>query len=129
MTPPVIQRWHEFIEGGHSPELLDELLADDVAFSSPAVYSPQEGKAKTTMYLRAAAKLFGGTDFHYVGEWYGERSAVLEFVATVDGMYVNGIDMITWNDDEKIVAFKVMVRPFKGLQMVMGKMAELLASG
>lgn len=127
MTPPVIQRWHEFIEGGHSPEVLDALLDDDAVFHSPAIFSPQEGKAKTAMYLGAAAKLFAGTDFHYEAEWYTERSAVLEFAATVDGMYVNGIDMIVWNDAERIVSFKVMIRPFKGLQSVMAKMAELLA--
>lgn len=127
MTPEVIQRWHAFLDGGHDPEALDAMLADDVVFLSPAIFSPQEGRAKTTMYLTAAAKLFGGTDFHYVNEWYGDRSAVLEFAATVDGKYVNGIDMIAWNDDERIVSFKVMLRPFKGLQLVMGKMAELLA--
>ncbi|MCP9275857.1 nuclear transport factor 2 family protein [Mycolicibacterium arenosum] len=126
MTPPVIQRWYEFIEGGHSLDALDALLDDAAVFYSPAIFSPQEGKAKTAMYLTAAAKLFGGTDFRYEGEWYGDRSAVLEFAATVDGMYVNGVDMITWNDDERIVSFKVMIRPFKGLQSVMGKMAELL---
>lgn len=126
MTPPVIQRWHEFIEGGHSLDALDALLDDDAVFHSPAIFSPQQGRAKTAMYLTAAAKLFGGNDFRYEGEWYGDRSAVLEFAATVDGMYVNGVDMITWNDDERIVSFKVMIRPFKGLQSVMGKMAELL---
>ena len=78
------------------------------------------------MYLRAAAKLFGGTDFHYVEEWVGDRSAVLEFAATIDGLYVNGIDMIAWNEDDRIVSFKVMMRPFKGLQVIMPKMAELL---
>ena len=129
MTPPVIQRWHEFIDGGHSLEALDALLADDAVFCSPAIFSPQEGKAKTMMYLAGAAKMFDGTDFHYEGEWYGERSAVLEFAATIDGMYVNGVDMIAWNDDELIVSFKVMIRPFKGLQFVMGKMAELLQPG
>ena len=129
MTPPVIQRWHEFIDGDHSPEVLDALLDDDAVFYSPAIFSPQEGKAKTAMYLQAAAMLFGGTDFRYEGEWYGERSAVLEFAATIDGMYVNGVDMITWNDDERITSFKVMIRPFKGLQSVMGKMAELLTRG
>ena len=128
MTSPVIERWHAFLDGGHSPEQLDELLDDDVVFYSPALFSAQEGKAKTTSYLSAAAKLFGATDFHYVEQWIGERSAVLEFAATVDGMYVNGIDMITWNDAGRIVSFKVMIRPFKGLQLVMGKMAELLAA-
>ena len=105
---------------------LDDLLADDAVFYSPAIFRPQEGKAKTAMYLTAASKLFAGTDFEYVGQWFGERSAVLEFAATIDGIYVNGIDMIEWNDDEKIVNFKVMMRPFKGLQVIMPKMAELL---
>jgi hypothetical protein len=126
VTPPVIERWHHFISVGHDPAVLDALLDDDAVFYSPAVFSPQEGRAKTAMYLLAAAKLFGGTDFHYVEEWVGERSAVLEFAATIDGIYVNGIDMIAWNDDDRIVSFKVMMRPFKGLQVIMPKMAELL---
>lgn len=126
MTAPVIERWHAFLAGGHDPAALDALLADDVVFYSPAVFSPQEGRAKTAMYLSAAAKVFGGTDFHYVGEWFAEGSAVLEFAATIDGIYVNGVDMIEWNDDERIVSFKVMMRPFKGLQAIMPRMAELL---
>ena len=127
MTPPVIQRWIDIIDN-HRPAGLDDLLADDAVFYSPAVFTPQEGKAKTAMYLRAAEKMFAGTDFQYVGQWFGERSAVLEFTATVDGVYVDGIDMITWNDDEKIVSFKVMMRPFKALGVIMPKMAELLAA-
>jgi hypothetical protein len=127
MTPPVIQRWIDIIDN-HRPAELDGLLADDAVFYSPAVFTPQEGKAKTAMYLRAAEKMFSGTDFHYVGQWYGDRSAVLEFAATIDGRYVNGIDMIEWNDDEQIVSFKVMMRPLQGLQAIMPKMAELLAA-
>lgn len=127
MTSSVIDRWHAFIDGGHDPDVLIDLLAEDAVFYSPAIFSPQEGREKTAMYLRAAAKLFGDTDFHYEEQWIGERSAVLEFAATVDGTYVNGVDMIQWNDDDEIVEFKVMLRPFKGLQLVMGKMAELLA--
>jgi hypothetical protein len=128
MTSSVIERWHQFIDGGHDRGVLEALLDDDAVFYSPAVFSPQEGRQKTTAYLVAAAKLFGDTDFHYVEEWVGERSAVLEFAATIDGIYVNGIDMIAWNDDDKIVSFKVMMRPFKGLQVIMPKMAELLQS-
>lgn len=97
-------------------------------FHSPALFTAQQGRAKTTMYLSAAAKLFGDTDFRYVGQWFSERSAVLEFEATVDGVYVDGIDMIAWNDDDKITSFKVMIRPFKGLSVIMPKMAELLPS-
>jgi hypothetical protein len=126
MTSSVIERWHQFIGGGHDPAVLDALLDDDAVFYSPAVFTPQEGRQKTTAYLMAAAKMFGGTDFRYVEEWVGDRSAVLEFAATVDGVYVNGVDLITWNDDGRIVSFKVMMRPFKGLEAIMPKMAELL---
>jgi hypothetical protein len=127
MTQTVIQRWIDIIDN-HRPEQLDDLLAEDAVFYSPAVFTPQEGKAKTAMYLRAAEKMFSGTDFRYIGQWFGEQSAVLEFTATIDGMYVDGIDMITWNDDDKIVSFKVMMRPFQALQVIMPKMAELLAA-
>ena len=125
MTPPVIARWTSIIENGRTDEL-DALLADDAVFFSPAVFTPQEGRQKTLMYLEAAAKVFGDTDFHYVEQWYNDQSAILEFAATIDGIYVNGIDMIHWNDDEQVVSFKVMMRPFKGLQAIMPPMAELL---
>ncbi|WP_102145036.1 nuclear transport factor 2 family protein [Mycobacterium hubeiense] len=128
MTPPVIQRWIDVVEGDR-PEELESLLADDAVFYSPAVFTPQEGKATTLAYLTAAAKLFGGEDFRYVGQWFADRSAVLEFTADIDGIHVNGVDMIAWNDDEQITSFKVMLRPFKALQTVMPKMAELLQQG
>lgn len=126
MTPTVITRWIDIIENGRTSDL-ESLLATDAVFYSPAVFTPQQGRATTLAYLTAAAKVFGDTDFHYVEKWYGERSAILEFAATIDGKHVNGIDMIHWNDAEEIVSVKVMVRPLKGLQALMPKMAELLA--
>ena len=126
MTPPVITRRIDIIENGPVSEL-EGLLSADAVFYSPAVFTPQEGRDKALAYLSAAAKVFSGTDFHYVDQWYGERSAILEFAVTLEGMYVNGIDMIHLNDDDQIVSFKVMVRPLKGLQALMPKMAELLA--
>ena len=72
--------------------------------------------------------MFSGTGFHYVEKWIGADSAVLHFAAEVDGLSVEGIDMIHWNDDGKITSFKVMIRPFKALQGVIGKMAELLSA-
>ena len=128
MTPPVIERWHAFLAGDPAGDGLEALLAADCVFYSPAVFTPQEGRAKAVAYLRAAAKMFAGTDFHYVEQWFGERSAILEFAATIDGIHVNGIDMIHWGDDEMITSFKVMMRPFKGLQAIMPRMAELLQS-
>jgi hypothetical protein len=126
MTPPVIARWIDVLENGRVSEI-EDLLAEDAVFYSPAVFTAQEGRDKTVAYLTAAATMFDGTDFHYVEQWYSERSAILEFAATIDGKYVNGIDMIHWNDDDKITEFKVMMRPLKGLQAIMPKMAELLS--
>lgn len=126
--PPVIQRWIEIIEGDHLDQLAD-LLAEDAVFYSPAIFSPQEGRATTLTYLTAAAKLFGGNDFRYVGQWFAEHSAVLEFTADLDGVHVNGIDMIEWNEAGQIVSFKVMLRPFKAIQTVMLRMSELLQQG
>ena len=125
MTPPVIQRWIDIIDNGRTDEL-DKILAEDAVFYSPAVFTPQEGRAKTLAYLPAAAKLFGDSDFRYVNQWYGQCSAVLEFVADIDGIHVNGVDVIHWNDDERITEFKVMLRPLKALQAVIPAMAELL---
>src|ERR1700740_698609 len=125
MQPFVVQRWTSIIENGRTNEL-DALLADDALFVSPAVFTPQEGRQKTLMYLKAAVKVFGTSDFRYVEEWFKDQSAILEFAATIDGIYVDGIDMIHWNDQEQIVSFKVMLRPLKALQTIIPAMAELL---
>jgi hypothetical protein len=125
MTPPVIARWTSIIENGRTDEL-DGLIAEDAVFFSPAVFTPQEGRQKTLMYLKAAVKVFGTNDFRYVEQWFKDQSAILEFAATIDGIYVNGIDMIHWNDQEQIVSFKVMLRPLKALQTIIPAMAELL---
>ncbi|GFG53878.1 polyketide cyclase [Mycolicibacterium agri] len=123
--PPVIARWIDIVENGDFTQL-EELLAADAVFYSPAVFTPQEGRDKTLAYLTAAGKMFADTDFGYVEKWYGDRSAILEFAATIDGKHVNGIDMIHWNDAEEITSIKVMMRPLQGLQAVVPKMAELL---
>ncbi|HXO51019.1 MAG TPA: nuclear transport factor 2 family protein [Mycobacterium sp.] len=125
MTPPVIQRWIDIIDNGRT-DGLEALLAENAVFYSPAVFTPQEGRATTLAYLTAAVKVLGGSNFRYVGQWFADRSAVLEFVADLDGIHVNGVDVIQWNDDGEIVEFKVMLRPLKALQAVMAAMAAQL---
>ncbi len=125
MIPHAIQRWLQIIEE-HRPDLIDELLAEDAVFYSPAVFTPQEGRLKSAKYLRAAERMFADTNFRYIEHWYGEGSAVLEFVAELDGVHIDGVDIIHWNSSNKIVSFKVMIRPLRGLQTVIPKMGELL---
>jgi SnoaL-like domain len=125
MKNDVVSKWHEIAETG-DPAKLDALLAEDAVFHSPVVHSPQRGKALTAMYLGAAAHVFRDTGFRYVREVVGDRDAVLEFTATIDGIHINGVDMIHWNDAGQIDDFKVMVRPLKAINMLHGMMARML---
>ena len=118
--PPALRSWHAVVESG-DPALLDGLLADDVIFRSPAVFAPQEGKDLAGLYLRSAMAVLGPS-LRYIGEWYAPSSAVLEFEAELDGMYVHGVDMLRWNDEDRLVSFTVMVRPMRGLT----KLVELM---
>ena len=124
--PEPLRRWHRIVEE-QDPTLLDELLADDCVFRSPAVHTPQEGKALTTAYLSAALVVLGPT-LSYQHEWSDAGSAVLEFTAELDGLQVHGIDMLRWGSDGRVTEFTVMVRPFKGLTQLMTLMAAELES-
>ncbi|GAA4369853.1 nuclear transport factor 2 family protein [Nocardioides caricicola] len=123
-VPAAVAAWHE-VAARRDASLLDGLLADSCVFRSPAVHTPQEGKAITTAYLTAALVVLGPT-LTYVREWYGEDSAVLEFEATLEGLTIHGVDMLTWGPDDRLTDFAVMVRPFKGLTTLMEKMAAEL---
>jgi hypothetical protein len=123
-----LARWHQYFES-HNPEDLRALLADDVIFESPVVHTPQVGKAITFAYLSAAAKVLGGEGFRYVGEWRADLSAILEFEQTIDGIKINGVDMIWWNEANLITRFKVMVRPLKAVNMLHAMMGAQLSKG
>lgn len=117
--------WHKMIESRDIAGL-DHLLSDDVVFFSPVVHTPQSGKTVTTMYLTAAYRVFLNDTFRYVREVVGEHDAVLEFIVEIDGVIVNGVDMLKWNDDGKLTEFKVMLRPLKAVNIIHEKMAAML---
>lgn len=123
--PTVIERWHRLV-AERDMAALDALLADEVVFHSPVVHTPQAGKPLTRMYLQAAMHVLGNENFRYVGEWYGASSAVLEFRTEVDGIEIDGIDMITWDDEERIIEFKVMVRPLQAINLLHELMRRML---
>jgi hypothetical protein len=123
--PPAVRSWHSVVESGDLSRL-DDLLADDVVFLSPAVFSPQQGKALTIKYLSSALVVLGPS-LRYISQWHDEVSAVLEFEAELDGSYVQGVDMLRWNSDNQLVSFTVMVRPIRALQKLIELMARQLA--
>lgn len=120
-----IETWHGLVTNRNAAGL-DSLLAENAVFHSPVVHSPQVGKSIVKMYLSAAFAVFFNPSFRYVREVVGERDAVLEFVVEIDGIVVNGVDMIAWNQDGRIVDFKVMIRPLKAINLIHQKMAAML---
>ena len=123
-----IEMWHHLVEN-RDTRGLDALLADEAVFYSPVVHTPQVGKAITKKYLAAAFQVFFNESFRYVRELKGNRDAILEFEVILDGITVNGVDMIKWNDAGKITEFKVMLRPLKAVNLIHQKMAEMLQAG
>ena len=138
MIEQVIEKWQANLRG-ELPGGLDELLDDDVVFYSPIVYTPQEGKAITKLYLQAAGQTLpgdktaaspggasGGGGFHYTKSVLTGDTAVLEFETTVEGKYVNGVDIIRCNDEGRIVEIRVMIRPLQAINLVHQQMAAML---
>jgi hypothetical protein len=125
--PVPLRRWYAVVES-KDPALLDDLLADEVVFRSPAVFAPQDGRALTASYLSAALRVLGPS-LRYVGQWHDQAGEVLEFEADLDGAYVQGVDILRWNTEGKLVSFTVMVRPLRGLQKLVELMAVQLAAG
>ncbi len=136
----VVERWHRHLRG-ELPGGLDELLHDDVVFLSPVVFTPQRGKEVTKLYLNAAGNTLGDPDasetvstdggsdgkgFRYIKEVYLGHHAVLEFELEKDGKYINGVDILTCDDDGKIIEFKVMIRPLQAVNMMHQQMAAML---
>ena len=138
MIEKVVEDWHRYLRGEH-PGGLDALLADDCVFYSPIVFTPQRGKAITKLYLQAAGASLGGEDppsgadpkkpggkFRYVREILQGHHAMLEFESSVEGKYLNGIDILTCNDEGRITEFKVFVRPLQAIEAVHRQMKAML---
>jgi hypothetical protein len=120
-----VENWHEVITS-RDLEKLSEILSEDVVFYSPVVHTPQVGKKLTQLYLSAALHIIANDTFIYIKKVIDSNETILEFEVEIDGILVNGVDIITWNNNGKITEFKVMIRPLKGVNLIHQKMGELL---
>ncbi|HPC86916.1 MAG TPA: nuclear transport factor 2 family protein [Smithellaceae bacterium] len=125
MIENTMATWHKLVKERDAAGL-DELLAQNVVFHSPVVHTPQAGKPITTLYLTAALHVLNNDTFRYLREVVSGNQAVLEFLTVIDGISINGVDMITWGEDGKITEFKVMIRPLKAINLVHKMMGEML---
>lgn len=127
MPLPALDRWYAYMST-HDRAALWELLDPDAVFESPVVHTPQRGRAITAKYLASAEQVLGGAGFKYIGEWRNPSGAILEFETEIDGVRINGIDMIAFSDDgQRITNFKVMIRPLKAINLLHRLMGEQLA--
>lgn len=120
-----IANWHRIVQSKSASDL-NALIAEDAVFESPVVHSPQQGKAITVKYLTAALHVLNNDSFKYLREWQAPNSAVLEFQVVCEGITINGVDMVEWNEQGQISRFKVMVRPLKGLSKLHELMGRML---
>jgi hypothetical protein len=127
MTGHPLETWHQLVRA-HDPSGLDALLAEDAVFHSPVVHTPQRGRKLASWYLSAAFHVFFNPSFRYVREIVGPSDAMLEFETEIDGILVNGVDLIRWNESGQIVDFKVMLRPLKAINLIHQRMAAMLQS-
>lgn len=127
MVNPTLETWHRLVRTQDASGL-NALLAEDAVFHSPVVHAPQRGRKLTAMYLTAAFHVFSNPTFRYVREIVGASDAMLEFETEIDGVLVNGVDVMRWNDAGQIVDFKVMLRPLKAINLIHQKMAAVLQS-
>ena len=128
MKEPALETWHRLVRTQDASGL-SALLADDAVFYSPVVHAPQAGKELVARYLGAAFHVFFNPTFRYVREIVGPSDAMLEFETVIDGVQVNGVDLIRWNAAGQIVEFKVMVRPLKAINLIHQRMAAMLQAG
>jgi len=119
-----LELWHE-IMAQRDPGRLEEILAPECVFYSPVVHTPQEGRELTQLYLSGAMHVFNES-FRYVKEIVTADHAVLEFECEMDGIVVNGVDIMSFDDSGRIVEFKVMIRPLKAVNLVHARMREML---
>jgi hypothetical protein len=126
VTMTALDKWYAYTRS-HDRTALWDLLHPDVVFESPVVHTPQRGRDITFRYLASALEVLGGPGFTYVGEWRNDNGAVLEFENEIDGIKLNGVDIISFSDDGRIIHFKVMVRPLKAINLLHRLMGEQLA--
>jgi hypothetical protein len=121
-----LDKWYDYTKS-HDRAALWDLLNPEAMFESPVVHTPQRGRDITFKYLLGADKVLGGPGFSYVGEWRSDTGAVLEFENEIEGIRINGVDIITFGNDGRITHFKVMVRPLKAINLLHRLMGEQLA--
>ena len=127
MEMQALAGWREYVNT-RDDGALRSVLHPEVVFESPIAHTPQKGRELTRKYLRSAVTVLGGPKFRFTEEWRNETGAVLELETEIEGIKINGVDIITLDDDGRLITrFKVMVRPLEAIKLLQRLMGEQLA--
>ncbi len=122
---PALDRWHSIIErqlmhdgatlsGAAQAELMlemSDLLDEDIIFSPPTYWQSRPGKPTTMWILKQVSEIFSKFSYQRQIVDPSKLNVVLEFSCMVDEIPCQGVDIITFSEEEKIVDFKVLIRP------------------
>lgn len=108
------------------------MLADHVAFWSPAVHRPTSGRDTVMEILDTVMDVFG--DIVYTNVFANDTGGVvMQFATTVhDGerrLDVEGVDVFQLDDDGLAIEMRVMLRPLRAVEAVVAAMQERVAQG
>jgi len=120
------QRWRDLFAMENMPPVRD-MLAEDIQMHSPAMHQVQRGPDLIADYITAAHEIFTRWDLDYVRAFQNGNEICMEFEGEIEGVTLNGVDIIRWNADDKIDDFKIMIRPASGLKKLGEVMVKILA--
>jgi hypothetical protein len=123
-----LDEWHRIV-AERDLETLERVLAEDVTIGAPPYWTKLEGRTLVHHLLGLIVTTIEG--FTYYREWRDGDELALEFQGMVGDLHVQGIDLITLNDEGKIQNLDVLMRPANTIlrlqEIVAPKMAEFLS--
>jgi hypothetical protein len=102
--------------------LIDHAIAEDVTFSSPALFVPKRGKREVVPLLRDVLASLSG--YRVTRTWIDGLEILLEFEANAGDRSIQGIDRISLDERGRMTHLKVFIRPYRGLVAIMTAVAE-----
>ena len=120
-----LDTWHDFVKNKNY-ENISDFIDENATLYSPIVFTPVKGSFMVGMYLMAASEIIANGKFKYVREVVDSNNAILEFETEINGIIVEGVDMIKFTKEGKLKEIKVMVRPLQAVNVVHEKMGEYL---
>jgi len=119
-----LEKWHRIV-AERDLEGLGGVLAEDVQMGAPPYFGKLSGHELVAHLLGIILHTIGG--FRYHREWVKDNELALEFTGQVDGLDLQGIDLITLDREGRLVNLDVLIRPLNALEALRDRVAPQMA--